>query len=100
MARLDQERNHGVTYFFLFLLLVGASYRIYRFIGRDDITEGMRLRLPDRVRMPLSCSWCLGSWISFLVVGIYWLIYGLPLPILWGLAVACVVGLIGANLDD
>ena len=86
--------------FFLFVLLTGASYRIYRFIGRDDITEGLRLRLPDRVRMPLSCAWCAGSWISFLVVGIYWLIYGLSLPILWGLAGACVVGLIGANLDD
>ena len=89
-----------MTYPFLFLLLVGASYRIYRFIGRDDITEGLRLRLPDRVRTPLSCPWCLGSHVSFVVVAVYWYLYGLPLPILWGVAVACVVGLIGANLDD
>jgi hypothetical protein len=88
-----------LTYPFLFLLLVGASYRIYRFIGRYDITEGLRLRLPDRVRMPLSCPWCLGSHVSFIVVAVYWYFYGLPVPILWGLAVACVVGLIEANLD-
>jgi hypothetical protein len=88
-----------VTYFFLFTLLVGASYRLYRLIGRDDITEGMRLRLPDKVRMPLSCAWCLGSHVSFLVVGIYWLVYGLPLPILWGLAVATAVGFLG-ELDN
>jgi hypothetical protein len=84
-----------VTYFFLFLLLVGASYRIYRFIGRDDITEGMRLRLSDSVRMPLSCAWCAGFYCSAIVVAFYWAIYGLPVPVLWALAVSTAVGLIG-----
>lgn len=88
-----------MTYPFLFLLLVGASYRIYRFIGRDDITEGSRLRLPDWIRNPLSCGWCWGFWSSLIVVGVYWAIYGLPLPILWILAVSTAVGFL-SELDN
>lgn len=88
-----------MTYPFLFVLLIGASYRIYRLIGRDDITAGLREKLPERAQEPLACPWCLGSWVSFGVVGIYWYAYELPVPILWALAVACVVGLIGSSLD-
>lgn len=88
-----------MTYPFLFLLLVGASYRIYRFIGRDDITEGFRLRLPDLVRNPLSCGWCFGFWCSLATVGVYWAIYGLPLPVLWVLAVSTAVGFL-SELDN
>ena len=88
-----------MTYPFLFLLLVGASYRIYRFIGRDDITEGLRLRLPDRVRNPLACGFCAGFWVSLAVVVIYDVLYGLPLPVLWVLAVSTAVGFL-SELDN
>lgn len=88
-----------MTYPFLFLLLVGASYRVYRLVGRDDITESLRLRLPSGLRMPLACSWCWGFWSSLIVVATYWGLYGLPRPLLWVLAVSTAVGLIGVKLD-
>lgn len=94
-----EELGSSMTYPFLFLLLVGTSYRIYRFLGRDDITEGLRLRLPDRVRNPLSCGWCAGSWTSLAVVVVYDLLYALPLPVLWVLAVSTVVGFL-SELDN
>ena len=83
----------------LFLLLVLASYRLWRLLGRDEITKLDRERLlaHDRVWLTaaIECPWCLGSYCAFAVVGLTWFFQSLPLPGLWFPAVACGVGLIG-----
>ena len=78
----------------LFLLLVLVSYRLWRLLGRDSITDRARDRLPKVIATPLACPWCAGSWCAFAVVGLTWFFHPLPLPGLWFPAVACGVGLV------
>ena len=80
-------------------LLVGlASYRLWRLIGEDSITEPLRDRLPEWAFEMTTCPWCLGSWIAF---GVTWLTdatIGLQAPVLVALAAAVVVGWLGEHL--
>lgn len=79
--------------------LIGvSSYRLWRLVGEDSITESLRARLPERVFEMVSCGWCLGSWVAF---GVTWLTdatVGLDAPVLVGLAAAVVVGWLGERL--
>lgn len=79
----------------MFVLLVGGSYRTWRFFGRDDITAPFRDRLPALVAKGVSCAWCLGTWIA--VAGAFLVHrYATALPghwLWWAVAVACGVGL-------
>lgn len=89
---------------FLFALLALASFRIWRLLGRDDITAFARQPLPEIVLKGLTCPWCLGSWLAFAAVFVVdrWFV-PLTLPVLWGLGTAAVVGFLGeidAKLDD
>lgn len=54
-------------------LLIGlATYRLWRLVAEDNILDGPRDRLYDRVDGPVSrwfadmvsCVWCLGFWIA------------------------------------
>lgn len=78
----------------LFVLLVGATYRLWRLIAEDEITQRPRLALPEWLRMPVTCAWCSGSWLAIGVVVVVDQMVGLPLPLLWMGAVATGVGLI------
>jgi hypothetical protein len=91
-------RIREVTYLLLLVLLILGSYRAWRLVGRDTITEGLRDRLPERVRTPVECPWCAGLWFSAAIVLIVdiWFV-PLPLPLLWIGAVSTGVGLIGSN---
>lgn len=73
------------------VLLVAGAYRLWRLLGVDKITEGVRDRFFWRFRDRgwatwvddlVSCPWCLGSWLAIGVWGV-WLV--LPYPAL----VAC-----------
>lgn len=91
----------------LFIALSLAVYRVFRLIGRDDITASFRDWVSDRLkRVPklllfLTCEWCLGTWLS--LASVYsthrWLVPLEPHWLLWSVAVACVVGLIGTAVD-
>ena len=75
-----------------------ASYRLWRLVGEDSITEGLRDRLPAWLYEMVTCAWCLGSWVAF---GVTWLTdatIGLQAPVLVGLAAAVVVGWLGENV--
>lgn len=85
-------------------VLIGlASYRLWRLIAVDTITEKPRdwvlVRLPQWVDDLVSCSWCAGSWLAF---GVTWLTdatIGLRMPILVGLAASVLVGVLGSWLE-
>jgi len=82
------------------LVLVALfGYRLWRLVGKDDITAGPRSHLPGVVLKGLTCPWCFGSWIA---IGLVTYDHFHPIAT-WVLllgAVACVVGLIGENLDS
>jgi hypothetical protein len=86
-----------------YTLVIGlASYRLWRLVAEDAITEGPRewvlARSPEKVRELIECPWCLGSWLAF---GVTWLTdatIGVPAPVLVGLAAAVVVGWLGSEL--
>lgn len=87
----------------VFAVIIGAaSYRLWRLVAEDAITEPAREwvleRSPEKVRELVECPWCLGSWVAF---GVTWLTdatIGLPAPVLVGLAAAVVVGWLANNL--
>lgn len=90
------------------VILAAAAYRIWRLAARDDLLRPFRSRLVGRwAAKPdgaawidgLDCAWCLGSLISFALVGAAAQIRPIELPALHALAVATAVGLIG-RLDD
>lgn len=79
----------------LYLFLVGACYRVWRFIGKDDITARARSYLPTVVLEGVVCNWCAGSWIA--VGGTYLTHHYVtelqPHWLLWAVAVAFGVGM-------
>ena len=83
----------------VWVALIGvASYRLWRLLGEDTITEPLRDRLPEWALELVVCSWCLGSWVAF---GVTWLsdaVVGLQAPILVAMAAAVVVGWLGEQI--
>jgi hypothetical protein len=77
--------------------LIGlASYRLWRLVAVDAITERPRdwllVRSPQWVDKMTMCPWCLGSWVAF---GVTWATdaaVGVASPLLVALAAAVVVG--------
>jgi hypothetical protein len=84
-------------------LLTLASYRVWRLIALDTITEPIRARFIFRegrgwewVSTLVTCPWCAGFWISG-AASLGWLLaFGLPLgwlALLWP-AVSALVGML------
>lgn len=93
---------------FLFVLLALGSFRLWRFIGRDEfaLTAWPRRYAARRwgegsvAHYWITCPWCAGAWVSALVVAVADTFYiDLRLPVLWWLAVSAAVGLLGGVLD-
>lgn len=81
----------------VWILVIGiASYRLWRLVAEDSITEPARTRyLGGWIEELVECPWCLGSWVAF---GVTWLTdatIGLPAPVLVALGAATVVGVLG-----
>jgi hypothetical protein len=94
-----------VTPTFTFVVMALASYRLFRLIGLDVITERprrwvTRRLLPGKSEAFVTCSWCAGAHVSAGVVAVTAQLVSVPLPVLQWLAVSSVVGLVGANLDE
>ena len=89
----------------LFFALTLATYRVWRFVGLDSITEFARDRLLGDAESVLRrylhdlviCPWCAGTWIA--VGGTYathrYVTSLEPHWLLWAVAVAGVVGFLG-----
>lgn len=73
-----------------------AAYRVWRLIGRDTISEGIRARLPEHSRHWVECPWCGGSWVTFaVVIVVIWVGWPTLWPVLFALSAATLVGLVG-----
>lgn len=94
----------------LFVALCLASYRTWRFVAKDDITQPVRalvfINKTKQARFGsldslVDCEWCLGTWLSLAAVYAThrWLVPLDPHWLLWAVAVSCVVGFFG-KLDD
>lgn len=40
------------------------GYRIARLVGRDDILQPLRDRMPYAVALGVTCAWCAGVWLG------------------------------------
>lgn len=93
----------------LFVLVVLASYRVWRLFAidalppftwtRDRVEKAVRHRFGTTWAAGVSCPWCSGWWLSCAVVAATWAVRPLPLPALWFGAVSTAVGLL-ARVDE
>lgn len=51
-----------------FVLLVFGAYRVTRLLNRDDVTKPLQRRVPSRLAAGWFCPWCLGFWVSLVMV--------------------------------
>lgn len=90
-------------------LLALATYRVWRLVAVDQITEPIRARFIFRdgrlwqwVADLVGCPWCLGWWLSGVASVAYVMVLGLGWwwVVLWP-AVSCVVGFLHRlEVDD
>lgn len=59
----------------IWLLLTFAAWRTWLFVADDELTDGLRARLPDRVERWVECERCSGFWIAGAWVGVYGAFY-------------------------
>lgn len=91
---------------FGFIVTCLAAYRITRFITEDvmpfyRIREYLEERWSDTIYVDgLTCSWCMGAWVSAALVTGLAQITSIPLPGLYFLAVSTVVGVISRGVED
>lgn len=89
-----------MTLLIVALVLTFGAYRITRLIIEDEILDTPRNWLFKHVKSGsffdtlLTCYWCLGFWVSLLVVGLYWAVPGVAPWILAPFALSAVIGLI------
>lgn len=92
-----------------FAILSLGSYRVWRLVAVDTITEPIRDRVfrmaeyqagrEDRYRFKLdelvTCPWCLGFWIAIAVWGVWQLVPHATLVVLTPFALNAAVGYMG-----
>lgn len=73
------------------IIVALVAYRVWRLIGRDDVTDRIR---PSWAM--LNCSWCLGTWVT-IAVGLATFYFDLTMTSPWLLipAAAALVGFLG-----
>lgn len=89
----------------IWALVIGvASYRLWRLLGEDKITEGIRERLSSGIFGFVTCPWCFGSWVAIGLTGTAFLlglfpgdVKGVFIFLLVAAFSATVVGLIGSR---
>jgi hypothetical protein len=89
-----------VTAYVLVVVALAAA-RVWVLVGKDEITEPVRDRLPARVAGWLECPYCAGAWVAFGAVGAFYL--GVPLWVFEAFAVAMavvIVALVMGRLSD
>lgn len=77
----------------LVLLIAAASWRIWRLIARDDVTDWARSKISGWPLALVECAWCLGTWIALAVTFAVDHVQPMPTPWLIAGAAAALVGL-------
>lgn len=77
-----------------------VSYRLWRFVAQDEITQPVRdrLNMDSKFAYMILCNWCLGSTLSFAVTAVMWLTMGVAYPLLVAGIASVTVGAIGDRL--
>lgn len=91
-----------------FVVICLAAYRVTRLVTTDDIALRPRLWLTEKLEATrfssytkgITCPWCVGFWISLVIVLVSNIYVRIPYPALYVGAVSTVVGLIGGKIDD
>ena len=81
------------------IVIIGlVSYRLFRLLAVDKITERLRERMSERVLDPWTCPWCLGFWVT-VAVGLVAHFVGWTTGTPWLVipAAAVIVGLLGEH---
>lgn len=88
-----------------FIVLALAAYRLTRVIVEDTVAEWLREAVWKRydpstaIGYLFTCYWCMGFWVSSLVVLAY-IIVPVPTMVISAIfAVSAVVGIIAARID-
>lgn len=88
-----------MSFLTLFVIMVGAAFRVTRMITRDTIFDPIRDKIPDSdngLGYLVRCDWCAGVWVSGLIVGVTQLLVSVPLPVLVWLGCAGFQGLLAS----
>lgn len=88
-----------------FAMLSLTAFRIWRLVGKDDITQPGRDFICREtagsvrryLRKLIECNWCSGTWIALATVYVAerWFADLTPHWLWWGIAAAAVVGFLG-----
>jgi hypothetical protein len=88
------------------IILALAAWRITRFLIEDHLFEPLRDRIwskfpPESTKIGyfFSCPWCMGFWVSAVVVVLYTLVPVVALPVFTVFALSAIVGLIDTKLN-
>lgn len=95
------------------LLLVAATYRVWRLVAFDTVTDGVRARVFPASKRPggelvrrwqrwlefLQCPWCAGFWLSLAAWGAWQLWPHGTMVVAAPLVISMLVGVIPRNLD-
>jgi Protein of unknown function (DUF1360) len=90
---------------FAFILLALASFRVTRFFVEDILFEPVRDKIwekfPPSTKLGylFTCYWCLGFWVSALILVLYLLFPSVMIVPVLLLALSAVVGMIAKLLD-
>lgn len=81
----------------LWSVLIGlVSYRTWRFIGRDSISEPLRAKMGSGWFYEwATCPWCSGTWYAVGVTVAVDFVVGVPYPFLVAPAAAAITGILG-----
>lgn len=89
------------------LILALGVYRITRIFIEDVVFSPIRDRIwakfpPESTKIGylLTCYWCLGLWVSALVVGCYVILPTITIIVLAIFAISAVVGMIDQKLNN
>lgn len=89
-----------MTQVLVFVLIVLASYRVWRLLARDAFPPVQVPRdwvlghTPDWVGTMLGCGWCAGSWVTLATTWVVSACVSVEAPVLVGVAASAVVGFV------
>lgn len=91
--------------FFIYIILVLASYRLTRLLTTDAIFEPLREKIwkkfPPSTKFGylFTCNWCMSIWATLFLVGLFLVVPLLAYVVSLVLSISAIVGVIATRLD-